>query len=230
MKYFILIFNLFLISNISKGQFIDNKLDIEFGVNYQSISGNENYFSNLSVKPYLIGEDIQSTSICIGIDYKLIKLLSLGINLTHSKFDDYDYIGDLHSLYVNRFSFFYIKPSFQINFPRKIIKEVDIIFVLSPMIVFLKSDVSHKYNQLVLDENGDNAYLTDNLGLNEFYYGADVGVKLKMDINCNLGIFLKTGYNQIYTNNLNFEETNISGYYFQAGLGYHLLLNKRYKY
>ncbi len=230
MRKFLLIAIAFIFSFRAEAQFINNKLNLEIGFNSQGILGNIDYLSNLSAQPYLIGENLQSGSFCIGFDYKTNKFLAIGINFTNLSFESFSYAGDLNVLNRESLSLLIFKPELQIFIPEEVFRNIVFSVVLSPTINHIKSNFSHEYAILVLDESGNEINQLNNFELNAFYFGADLGLKIGVDVSNYYGLFMKTGYNKIFMSSSMLMDSGITSFYFQFGMNFRLLLNKRYNY
>jgi len=214
----------------ANAQFVNNKLNLELGFGLQSILGNKDYLDNFSAEPFLIGEKLNSGSICLGINYNFNSFLSAGINLNYFSFNSFSYTGELHIFNSEKISILTLKPNIQFYIPHQNFKDVNFSLVLAPTYNKIMTIFSHEYSMLVMDGSSSGVNQIQYHEWNAYYFGVDFGLKIGLDINNFYGLYTKAGYNRIFISSSNFSDTGISNLYIQFGLDIRLFLNKTYNY
>ena len=228
-KYIVL--SLFILFSLSiRAQYIFKKVNFSLGYTGISYMGDKGFLNNPSSSPSLIGENIFSNSYCFGFTYNYSLLYSISFNIINSKFDSWEYSGDVNIFKRDPLHILSLRPGIDIHVPKRYFNKLDFFLSLSPTINRIKTKIDHEYNVQITDLGGNEIELINSFRVSNFYFGYDVSIGTNINLNRNYDIFLKGGYNQIIAYNDYFDENSFKGLYCQIGLNFRFLLNKRYNY
>lgn len=226
---FICILILFLIGvKITFAQNIKNKLNIKLGYTNSQISGSNNYESNYSLNPNLIGNSIGSNNFYLGTNYKYNQIININLDITNSFYDSWNYTSSIHNYTSNKFSNLALKPGVQFNTKHKyfgFFNYVKVYTKLAPSFNYINIKGIHS-----LTITAEDTDLETEVNISEFQFGMDACAGFSVNITKSSAVFFEYGLNMINIKNQIFKEDYIVNQYMNVGLEIKLLKNKRLYY